>query len=140
MAPRMRMLWTFSSMPEFEHLSPRGRQRILRAAGVGKAWVWIFARSVFIGMLAHAASYNTILTKVASPEVRMIAAATVGLLVAAAVMQAQMHLTRITMRAQIMKLLRGECVPVCLKCGYDQAGNPTERCPECGASIRVPSE
>ena len=124
-------------MPEFEHLTPDGRRRILRSARASRAWTLMATKSALLGFLAYI--FVSSLPALSSPTyVRIVAGVTVGVLVAALVMQVYLRLARLTMRAQIMNLMRGERVPLCLKCGYDQSGNQTNRCPECGTSICVP--
>ncbi|HVP72118.1 MAG TPA: hypothetical protein VMS30_00170 [Phycisphaerales bacterium] len=124
-------------MPEFAHVTPDGRRRILRSARAARAWAFMAAKSALLGFLAYVIVSN-LSTLSSQPNLRIVAGATAGVLVAALIMQVHLCLARLTMRAQIMNLLRGERVPVCLRCGYDQSGNESDRCPECGASVRVP--
>jgi hypothetical protein len=55
-----------------------------------------------------------------------------------AAFQFQFIRQRSQLRLELMKSFKGQRLPVCLACGYDQSANITDRCPECGARIRSP--
>ena len=108
----------------------------MAAAGATGYLLNIILRSAFFGAIIGIAIAAAFRRK--SMSMMTVAGLLGGALATAAVFQLQMILLRSSIRLKIMNSLRGERVPVCLKCGYDQTGNQSDRCPECGAPVRVP--
>ena len=134
----MRLHWTFGSLPELGHLAPKERREVLRRARATPVWIGMIVRAALWGLLLGGATGALLQTSGAS-ETMSIACSSVAVVIVSVVeFQVQFLSQRGAMRREIMQSLRGQRLPVCLKCGYNQSGNATDRCPECGAPTRVP--
>jgi uncharacterized paraquat-inducible protein A len=123
-------------MPELSHLKPDDRRRLLANVKAGRLMTGIIVRS--LGMSLLAALIAGALISWPSRMVSILAACVVGTLVFSAIYHGHMLFIRAQIRFHMMKASRGERVPVCLKCGYDLIASQQDRCPECGAPVRVP--
>ncbi len=135
----MRFFWTFRSLPELNHLTEEQKQQVIRSAVTGKVRralaFKVVAAGVFFGGISAAVFANW-----AAVAMGAVAAVLFGAFIGALTFQVEMTDIRLTLRRFLFEHFRGEKLPVCFRCGYNLTGNPTDRCPECGANVRVPQK
>jgi hypothetical protein len=125
-------------MPELGELGVQERKSLLAQANAKSVQSHLLAySSVFSALPAAAAFYAT--GDASQAWVSIPSAIVAFVLVWVIVYQYQLIRIRAAARLEIMKLLKGRRLPVCLRCGYDLTAIESDRCPECAAPIRVPN-
>ena len=137
MAAGMKLYWSFNSLPELSHLGPEARQTLLRRHVGWNRWIDMLIPPAFIGLLC-ALAVSSLMDGFPRSIMSLLVFAGLALVIATAVYQFSMLRIRAALRLQIMRELRGQQLPSCLKCSYDLAGIEASRCPECGSPVKVP--
>jgi len=132
------MYWTIGTIPELDHLAGEQRRQLLKRCVGWRTYAALIARSLLVGLLASVAIFAAL-----SPIVPSTSAAvpfwTVLLVIAIAFYHFLLLRVRSALRLELKQTFRGEVLPMCLKCGYNLESVDGNRCPECGAPIRVPA-
>ncbi|MBC03039.1 MAG: hypothetical protein CMJ34_07030 [Phycisphaerae bacterium] len=138
----MRMPLTIAGLPELESLTSDQRRELLAACKAPSAlrlWTSNLAR----GMCLAAVLF--FILHLGNGARQITGPIGVGiLLIGISGMTLVMHLWTITrIRGQIRMAIEaasiGGLVPICTRCGHDCTRITATRCPECGASRRIPS-
>jgi hypothetical protein len=134
----MRLYWTFSSLPELGHLSPQQRKDLIRKTRATGVWIRLIAKASLWSFIASGL-LSVILQSRGVSNLTLAACHVVAFaMVFVTAFQFQFIRQRSQLRLELMESVKGQRLPACLACGYDQSANITDRCPECGRLIRAP--
>lgn len=137
--PRIKLCWTFMSMPELASMEPPARRRYIRSHAGRCPEFSVLANAAFLAMIAGGVIVSIIagVVSLSSPTLTLLL---IGCIFVTVPVLYQFTLLRVraALRYTVMKAYRGERVPFCFNCGYDLRGVDSEHCPECGSRTRVP--
>lgn len=136
------MGWTIRTLPELSHLTVAQRRELLKRYVGSRTYFAILLRSFLVAAatlaaLAFFGAYSV--GDALSPVPAMVI--TSFLAMGAGIIWYRFSLLRIraAVRYHLKIALKGDVLPVCLTCGYNLQSAVADRCPECGATTRVPS-
>lgn len=139
----IRPYWTFMSLPELSHLNKEQRRKLIDNYApsaefpiIVKCGVFaIFGGTVFTSIVFGLIERHAIM--LGNPfDLFVLSTSIVSVFIVA--YQVYLQAVRASLRNYLKQALRGEKVPMCLDCGYNLEVSTDDRCPECGARVRVP--
>jgi hypothetical protein len=128
--------WSISSLPELKHLSEKARRALVKRSVPRFFGFRLWGRSLIGGFLFGLVA-SSLLGIVLGERSVFLTPAIIGVCTLA-VYQWEILRIRSALRLHLKQTYKGRRIPICMACGYDTSNVSQDRCPECGASLRVP--
>ena len=131
------------SLPELAHLEKDQRRKLINDCAGSFPEGKIIVKCGFFGLICGFIIASIVHGMIGNREwgvFGMILAPSCMVIVFVLTYQFYLQAVRASLRNYVKQAMRGEKMPMCLECGYNLSACTTERCPECGAPVRVPEK